>query len=503
MNPAALKAAVTAWQQAKALQAAGRLAEAQPLYRKALTVLPRTPDLLADYGRLAEKLGDWDTAERVWARFDATAPARPRTDRRGLALAQLGRFAEGIEVLEAYHKRYPDDADSLLNLAVCYNRMLRDDEAIRTLRHAIAIKPDLQQAWESLVVMLINDGRREEAGALLGEALERFPDNPELRYALLEHKLKSLDFAGGFDLFDARWGTGYVGMAVNLPTERLWDGTPFEGRLVVRAEQGVGDELLYSGMFADLLARHADTVIECDPRLLPLFARSFPQGTFVSREAPPDDPLRSRFDRQCIAGDLNRWLRRSPADCSARAGWLRPDAERRDALRTDYRQQYGSALRVGLSWRSRHPANGPAKSLTLEMLRPLLTLPGIRFFSLQYGTEAREEAERFTREHGIPVHIEPTVDPTADLDGLAAQIDAMDLVVSTSNTTVHLAGALGVPTWIMLQRDHGLCWYWAYEGEQVPWYPSVRLFRCPSRQEWAPVIAGIGQRLVARARHGA
>lgn len=502
MNPAALKAAVTAWQQAKALHAAGRLAEAEPLYRKALATLPKTPDLLADYARLAEKLGDWNAAEKIWARFDTSAPTRSRADRRGLALAKLGRFAEGVEVLEAYHKRYPDDADSLLNLAVCYNRMMRDEDAMAALRHAIAVKPQLQQAWESLVVMLVNDCRREEADVLLKEAIHRFPDNRELRFALMEHKLKSLDFAGGFDMFEARWGTDYVGTPVVLPTERLWDGSPFEGRLIIRAEQGIGDELLYSGLFADLLARHPDTVIECEPRLLALFGRSFPQATFVARDAPLDDPLRATFDRQCIAGDLNRWLRRSPSDCPTRSGWLRPDPDLRDTLRADYRQRYGNALRVGLSWRSRHPANGVAKSLTLEMLRPLLGLPGIRFFSLQYG-DVGEELDAFAHQHGIEIDRDPRIDPTRDIDGLAARIDAMDLVVSTSNTTVHLAGALGVPTWVMLQRDHGLCWYWAYEGEQVPWYPSVRLFRCPSRKDWTPVISDIGQRLVARARHGA
>lgn len=502
MNPAALQAAVLAWKQAKALHGAARLAEAEPFYRKALMILPRTADLLADYARLAEQVGDWSAAEKTWARFGAADPTRPFQNHRGLALLQLDRTAEALDALEAHHRRWPNDAPSLANLAVCQIRLGREEDAIATLRHAVSVAPADSHAWESLATVLINNARFAEAETVLEQARARFPDNADLRYMQMEHRLRRFDYAGGFDMFDARWGTRFIGEEVRLPTDRLWQGEPFEGTLLVRAEQGIGDELLYSSLLGDLLARHPDVVVDCDARLLPLFARSFPSIRFIPRDTPEDDPRRGGFARQCIAGDLCRLLRRSADDFPKRPGWLQADRERRDALRSEFRERFGPRFRVGIAWRSRHPVNGPGKSLTLEQLLPLLSVPGVQFFNLQYGDVA-DELDAFEGRTGIHIHRCDSVDPTRDLDGLAAQIDTLDLVVSTSNSTVHLSGALGVPTWILLHRDQGVPWYWGYEGERVPWYPNTRLFRCPSRGAWTPVIQEAAALLASRARTGA
>lgn len=497
MNPEQLKAALAAWQQARRLHAAGLLREAEPHYRQALQVLPKTADLLADYGRLAEQLGDWRAAEKIWTRFASIDPTRPSGDRRGLALMMQGRPTEALPFLEAHQQRHPADADSMVNLGACYAALDREDDAARVLRRCIELRPAFQHAWESLAKLRINSNDREGAEDVLARAVKAFPGNRELRYMLMEHKLKSFDYAGGFELFDARWGTEASGENIKLPTEHLWDGKPFEGRLLVRAEQGIGDELVYSSLFGDVLASHADTVIDCDPRLMPLFSRSFPATTFIPRLAPEDDPRRTGYARQCIAGDLCRWFRRSAADFPKTAGWLKVDTARRDALAESYRARHGRALRVGIAWRSKHPFNGVIKSLALDDLLPFLRVPGVQFFNLQYGdTGAEIEALRAT--HGIDIHVEPTVDPTNDLDGLAAQIAALDLVVSTSNSTVHLAGAIGAPTWVMVHRDRGLPWYWGYEGNSVPWYPKTQLLRCPSRGGWQPVIDEVAARLARR-----
>lgn len=493
MNPEQIKAAALAWQSARALHQAGKLREAEPLYRKALQTMPRSADLLADYGKLAEQLGDWRAAENIWRTAQQAAPDRALGNRIGLALLQQQRYDEALAVLEAHHRQRPDDAHSLPNLAYCYTRFGRDDDAIDSLRRAVQLQPQLAIVHESLVTLLINTGQRDAAGAAIAEARRLLPDNAELRYMAMEHRLKSFDFGGGFDLFDARWHTRFVeGTLANgtlqLPKERLWDGQPFTGKLLVRAEQGIGDELLYSSLLADLQQRHADCVIDCDARLLPLFSRSLPGLRFVARDAPENHPLRAGYARQCLMGDLPRLFRRSIADFPPQPGWLQPDAARRDVLAQDYAQRFPGKLRVGISWRSANPTIGDAKSLQLEQLLPLLSVPDVQFFSLQYGDTAAE-LDRFRTSHGLSIYRDPAVDPTADLDGLAAQIAALDLVISTSNSTVHLAGALGTPTRVLLHRDKGLPWYWGYDGERVPWYPNTRLLRCRERGAWGPVIA--------------
>lgn len=503
MNPLQLKAALETWQAARAQHQQGRLREAEALYRKAMQMMPPNAELLSDYGRLAENLGDWRAAENIWRAAGKNAPERSFGDHLGLALLQQGKTAEALPVLEQHRTRQPSDAASLINLAVCLNLLDRSDEAIAVLREALHARPDYAQAHEALVTLLINGSDRDAASAALADARRLLPDNPELRYMQMEHFLKCGDYASGFDMFDARWHTRFVNAVVRLPRDRLWQGEPFDGRLLVRAEQGIGDELLYSSLLADLQQRHADTVVDCDERLLPLFARSYPALTFIPRQTPEDDPRRSGYARQCLMGDLPRLFRRAAGDFPSRAGWISPDPQRAEALRAGHSARFPGRLRVGLSWRSSHPGNGGAKSLSLDQLEPLLTLPGLQFFNLQYG-DVRTELDAFAARTGIVIHNEPSVDPMNDLDGLAAEIATLDLVISTSNSTVHLAGALGTPVWVMLHRDRGLPWYWRYDGETVPWYPNTRLFRCPRRGEWAPVIAGIREQLtrLAAARPG-
>lgn len=501
MNPAALQAALAAWQRAKSLHQAGMLRDAEPLYRKALQVLAKSPELLIDYARLAEELGDWRAAENIWRAAAQTAPDRLFGDHIGLALLQQARYSDALPILEQYQLQAPNDALSMINLAFCYTQLGQDEDAIRTLRKATRIRPELPKTWEALITLLINGCDREGADAALAKGIAAFPDNPELRYMLMEHRLKSGDFANGFDMFQVRWGTRFVDGVVRLPTDRLWDGKPFAGRLLVRAEQGIGDELLYSSVFADMQALHPDTVIDCDARLLPLLQRSFPQLAFMPRDTPEDDPRKRDAVRQCLAGDLPRLFRRQPGDFPARRHWLVADQTRATALRCTYAQQFGDALRVGISWRSSHPGNGAAKSLTLMQLLPLLSTPGVQFFSLQYG-DTRAEIADFHARTGIHVHVDPDIDALRDLDGLAAQVTALDRVISTSNSTVHLAGALGQNVWVMLHRDRGLPWYWGYDGARTPWYPSVELFRCARRSEWEPVIATVARRLQERAGPG-
>lgn len=498
MKPEAIKAAALAWERGRALAKAGKYREAEPHFRAALKVMPNSADLLTEYARLAERLEDWKAAANIWMAIGKVAPQREVADHVGLALLQLGRNAEALPWLEQFAARNPDGADSAVNLAVAYTRLDRDDDAIAVLQQAVTRRPQLRHAWESLITLQINAADRAGAEASLQRAVPLFPDADEIRYLLMDHRLKGREYGAGFDLFDVRWKTRFFGGSMQLPGARRWQGEPFDGTLLVRAEQGVGDELVYSSNFPDLARRQAACVVECDPRLLPLFARSLPGMTFVSRGLSDADPAKPAWDRDIMAGDLCRFFRRDSADFPAQAGWLTADAGRAATLAGDYAQRFGRALRVGLSWRSKHPAYGSAKSVQLTDLLPLLRVPGVVFFDIQYG-DTQAEREALASAHSITLHREPSVDPLQDLDGLAAQLTALDLVISTSNSTVHLAGALGRPTQVLLHRDLGLPWYWAYEGNRVPWYPATELLRCPRRGDWQTVIIAAADALQRRA----
>lgn len=153
----------------------------------------------------------------------------------------------------------------------------------------------------------------------------------------------------------------------------------------------------------------------------------------------------------------------------------------------------GGRPRVGIAWRSANATYGRQKSLRLDDLAPLLSGRSIFWVDLQYGDTAAERAV-LAAAHGVELWHDDAVDPLADLDAAAAQIAALDLVITISNTAVHLAGALGVPTWLFLPAPgYGLLWYWQLGRADSPFYPSLRGFRQrDAAAGWAAVIDEVG-----------
>jgi hypothetical protein len=283
-----------------------------------------------------------------------------------------------------------------------------------------------------------------------------------------------------------------VTKAARYPQAR-WNGRRDPaGRLLVWNEQGVGDELMFLSLLPEL-ARETSLLVECDSRLLALFRRSLPSIEFVAR--PPDRSGVPAWPvdiaAQCPAGSLMRHLRPDLASFAQGGAYLTPDPERRAALERRYG---GDRLRVGVSWHTTAPNAGLRRQLALSTLLPLLRHPGAGFVSLQYGDHAAEIAALAGQ--GVELLQDPAIDPWNDLDGWAAQIAALDLVVTIDNSTAHMAGALGVPCWVML--PHPPEWRWLLERSDCLWWPSLQLFRQSRPGDWDPVIAELTDRLAER-----
>jgi ADP-heptose:LPS heptosyltransferase len=240
-------------------------------------------------------------------------------------------------------------------------------------------------------------------------------------------------------------------------------------------------------MFDAVIAKAAHCTIECTARVVPLLRRSFPAATVTVRRDPPDSVLTAAgaFDYQTAALSLCRLLRTDFSEFPAHRGYLRPDPQRVEALRAKYRAMKPGALVIGISWDSsgRH---GVHKRLPLQHWTPILAQENALFVSLQYG--AQSDTPGLVVDHDI--------DPLQDLDAAAAQVAAMDLVITVSNTTAHLAGAMNVPVWTLLPKGTGCLWYWFMDRDDSPWYPAMRLFRQPERGQWTTVIADAARALV-------
>ncbi|MCC7272127.1 MAG: hypothetical protein IT561_05625 [Alphaproteobacteria bacterium] len=260
-----------------------------------------------------------------------------------------------------------------------------------------------------------------------------------------------------------------------------WDGTPRPGeRLLVWGEQGLGEEIWSTAMLAEAAARVGGIVLECSPRLVALFARSFPGATVVARGDPPAAACAAASVQAAAVG----LLAALPASPTTHTPHVVADPAVSAGLRARYRA-LGDGPIVGVSWRSANRRVPRAKTLELTDWRPILDRWAV-FVDLQYG-DTEEDRRAAAAALGITIHRDPAVDPLGDLDLPAAQVAAMDAVVSVSNTAAHLAGGLGVPSIVLLPRGRGQVWAWL-DGVR-PWYSAMRLCRQPRAGEWAPAVA--------------
>jgi tetratricopeptide (TPR) repeat protein len=396
-------------------------------------------------------------------------------------------------------------ADHLAKRALALHRLGCLEEAIEAYGQALALNPNLEMAralrpkainqWQD-PALLLEIARRfnllglfEEEWTTLRRAAALAPDHRAIGLEKGLSLLRRGQFAAGWPLF--AWRRHPLQAAITLPP---WQpGQPCDGLLIL-PEEGLGDQIMFASMLgeASVLARESAVVV--DPRLITLFARSFPHLRLLATGQPFNA---APFQAQILMGSMGSHLRLSRDHFLAqRRAYLQADPATTRALRQRHLPGQGAKGEIlcGLCWRSTSPANGVMKSLSLKTLAGSLALPGVRLLSLQYG-DTRSEREDLRRETGLDVRADPEIDTFADIDNLAALIAACDVVVSVSNTTAHLAGALGQRTWLLI--DSRLDWRWGLDDADALWYPHTRLFRQPAAGDWAPPLEAVRAELEA------
>jgi len=274
-----------------------------------------------------------------------------------------------------------------------------------------------------------------------------------------------------------------------------WNGGDLAGKtLLVLAEQGLGDEIMFASCFVDLLAAGVRCIFQCNARLATLLHRSFPAATILpSRDLESLDGWSIPApDCKVLAGTLPHVVRPTLGSFPAHDGFLRADPERVAHWR-ERLAALGARKVIGISWRGgTRPRDRFIRSIPLREWAFVAQRRDVAVVSLQYGEHAEEirEAEEAL---GARIHTFPDLDCFNDIEGLAALVRAVDLVVSVDNSTVHLAGALGVPVWTLLPFVTD--WRWFTGLHTSPWYPSMRLFRQPAPGDWESVKALVSSAL--------
>ena len=462
-----------------------------------------------DIARLYREQGHRQEALQAYQRAIAMQPqAAVLYYNLGTFLQELKEYPQAIRLYREALQRKPTLIQAWYNLGLVYLKQDSLDDARDCLTRAIeyvdqigsdgsALSELYLQSWNNLGLVYQGQRKFDDAEDCFNRALEHGLQNNCDDLSLAEvHRHRAMlwlllgDFDQGWPEYEWRY-TAPDAVDYSLPLP-VWDGAPLTDKtILVYAEQGVGDEIMFAACYSFILARAQQAIIACEPRLTDLFRRSFTDATVIGSAVAQDPGWLSgipEIDCQVPAGSLPGHMPCFPEGLSAGKGYLSPDPE---ALKK-WQRRYtglGPGLKVGISWRGgRNTDTQRKRSTLLEQWQQLFQLEDVQFINIQYG-DCTKELQQVFDQHGVKIHDWDDSDAFNDLDGLAAQMAALDLVVSVDNTSVHMAGALGVPVWIL--QPYVPDWRWLLDCTDSYWYRAVRQFRQPCSADWTSVFARV------------
>jgi tetratricopeptide (TPR) repeat protein len=474
-----------------------KLFTAQKKHTEALTASERAHQLSPDHPKILVNLGASFNAVKEYQKAESLLKKAISLDDKsaeafnnlGSTLSGLNRFEEAESQLRKAIALAPNFEHAWTNLGGVLNELNRPREAETVLRHAIKLAPHSVEAFSNLGATLNSLGHNKEAEEILRRALVINEQDPEANNNLGQLLLGLARFPEGWPHYEYRFSTKKATLIKPLKNAPRWDGVLHdELRLLVIAEQGIGDEVLYAHFLQQL--NETDTAkpitVTADGRLIPIYERSFSKLRFLDRKQPTEE---DQFNTQIPLASLGQFFLKDKNDFSkTRHPYLQFDPE--DPTLSLKKLQTKEKRVCGLSWSSKNKAIGQPKSLDLDQLAPILTLPNLQFVNLQYG-DVHEQIGEIERQLGIEIFQIDEIDNTNDIDGLLSIISACDLVVTTSNVTTHLAGAINKETYQLSPKGNGKLWYWRNQDAQGHsfWYPSVKILEQEEIGDWSAPIA--------------
>ena len=464
-----------------ALQAAGDPAAALQAFEQALQLRPNNPDFTSNRGMALLQLGRLQDAAAALEQSVAGNPRIARTRMNlGLVRHEQQRYADAMACFDQALALAPGDADVRFNRADTLFELGRGDEALAELRALQALQPADPGVAMNLANLLRDMQRHGEALPVYRAALADHPDNADLHW---NHSLCLLalgDFAQGWPEYEWRWHARQLGKAERAVDAQKWLGaSDVAGKtLLLHAEQGLGDTLQMVRYVPLLAARGARVLLQVQRPLLPLMQGLAGVHQLCNADAPlPAVDLHCPlFSLPLACGTLVDTVPVPPA-------YLVPEAQRVERWRPIVRA--GDRLQIGLAWTGNPEFPGNAKrSIGLAALLDALPA-GPRYWSLLKDVPPAEMD--LVRSGRISVFEENGFADTA------AQIRLLDAVVAVDTSLVHLAGALGQRTWLLL--SHAADFRWLVDRADSPWYPRTRLLRQTAPGDWTQPLRQLAAEL--------
>jgi len=405
----------------------------------------------------------------------------------GYTFRKLGRLPEAEASCRQALRINPNCAEAHNNLGITLGEQGRADAAEMSYRRALQIKPDYIEAYNNLGMTLNELGRADDAEASYQRALQLKPDCAEAHYNRGIFLLLSGKFAEGWQEYEHRWEGSLPRWPRPTPPLPQWTGQPplFGDELLIFGEQGFGDRLQFS-RFLPLAAERFSGGVSCivEQPLQSLFRRSFPRIKIL--DAAPVD----QRGWQCPLLSLPLAFGATLETIPKQIPYLIPDPARVSywKSRIDALGLPTSTRKIGVVWKSGGGMkNAARRSLSLQQLGPLLTQPKCIWFSLQKEPDLDKTAWVNSGK------LIDWADEFGDFDETAALSMNLDLIISVDTSVVHLAGALGRPTWLF--NRHASEWRWMRDREDSPWYPTLRIFTQKTTGDWDEVVTRMCDKL--------
>lgn len=483
---------------------------AVPPEQLSLPLLQLAGQYLAGAGSQAAAC-EYDLAITLYQRCLHLLPQLPEAQQ-GLAfcLGASGQYQEAVALLVPLVKSQPELLTARLLLTKAWLKLGDGEPALQEIERLLINQPDSLELLRCKAEALYRLQRYDQARSLAEQLLLQLPEDygcqlllagiertesPERSLQLYERLIGQYPGIDDLQLYQAtlllslgRFEQGWAAFEHRIPSLQIspdilafprWhNGAVLAGRsIVVVAEQGHGDAIQFVRYLPLLAAQGAQVMLLChNDQIRPLLAGV----AGVSVAIIPKEPLPFIPDYHCPLLSLPFEFSTDLDNIPAPSGYLQPDPAKQQVWQQRLAGLDG--LKVGIVWAgNRAQAENRYRSVPFEQLQELLYLPGISFVSLQVGPDALKHQPGYST---LPLH--DWTDQLQDFTDTAALVTSLDLVISICSSVTHLAGALDMPVWVMLQYDAD--WRWLRGRDDSPWYRSARLFRQTHPGDWRSVL---------------
>jgi len=465
--------------------------DALSVLKKAYNIEPSNNDILLEIGIINMKIDNFNNALSL---FEYIISKELNNGYAWLnktsCLIKLKKYKQAIDSSETTLKNLPYSAEAYLNKGAILSYSNKCQESLFYLNKSIQLNSSDAYAYVLKGEVLNILKEYDEAIVNLKRAIEIDKYNYDAHYNLAISLFNKLDYKLGWREYEWRWLLSNMKTRKFVTCKPKWNGAKKPNKLLLWNEQGIGEQILFSSVFNKLKYYPQTIYIYIDKKLKSIYERSFPKFIFLDSM---HEVKKIDFDEHCSFGDVASIFINKADDINTNYFpylFIDNDLHQREVIRTEENDQL---ITCGLSWQSFGSNFGSEKSIPLNELKELFKIKNIQWINLQYLSDSETEIKLINDSiKNLKINFINDISfESNNIDKLASLITSCDIVISCSNSTAHLAGALNKDTCLILAKNRGRFWFWSEHERKCLWYPSIKIFHQTNIDNWDEPIKGV------------